>query len=224
MTRTEARRLLQRSPDLAVGDRVPVSLGVATTSRLQRSPDLAVGDRVRQDNELVARLLASTEPRPRGRGSKVERRAQSLRLPASTEPRPRGRGSPARHEDARRAAQASTEPRPRGRGSAAIGTEADGRALLQRSPDLAVGDRTSGCWWSRSRRRCFNGVPTSRSGIGGPAGRGAHADPRFNGAPTSRSGIEPRRIPIRAANACFNGAPTSRSGIGSTRSRTTTAR
>ena len=133
---------------------------------LQRSPDLAVGDGVRPADRPHVAPGASTEPRPRGRGWL----AALLRLPphepASTEPRPRGRGSKDRiacigvfeavlqrspdlavgdgHDHDGRERQdrsASTEPRPRGRGWVIhlMPRRATG-APLQRSPGLAVGD------------------------------------------------------------------------------------
>jgi len=274
---------LQRSPDLAVGDRVaatpaqsPISgFNGAPTSRSGIEPDRAVhpGER-RASTEprprgrgspagpprWRGRVRASTEPRPRGRGS--SRRRDLTRGPpyASTEPRPRGRGSRRGVDLARVGAHASTEPRPRGRGSQRVdapgggGHEASteprprGRGSqeegleplklwwLQRSPDLAVGDRRpgflaarNGGWLQRSPdlavgdraasiSRSARGVELQRSpdlAVGDRWRRDAevHGREGFNGAPTSRSGIVRSSATAPCFRTRFNGAPTSRSGI-----------
>ena len=85
--------------------------------------------------------------------------------------------------------------------------------LLQRSPDLVVGDRR--CSGPRSSSRPgFNGAPTSWSGIAWPRPRTGTPRTRFNGAPTSWSGIGPSPRRQYGTDARFNGAPTSWSGIG----------
>ncbi len=143
------------------GSLAPFTMGALTVG-LQRSPDLAVGDRHVQGRDLSGVGLASTEPRPRGRGSVACRVHRELSLLASTEPRPRGRGSRRDQPHGVPHGRASTEPRPRGRGS---------------HPPLRAGPRPD---------PCFNGAPTSRSGIvagllRSAAGRGASTEPRPRG-------------------------------------------
>ncbi len=214
---TQSRTLvLQRSPDLAVGDGTgstiprprPPRFNGAPTSRsgmgalrssLPLSDDCFNGaptSRSGMGPAVVRHRLAvepaSTEPRPRGRGwyaagaadgatyllqrspdlavgdgasSRSDR--SSAASMASTEPRPRGRGWGRRSCcDLIAVRCASTEPRPRGRGWAERPARELRRVLLQRSPDLAVGDGKARRADARPRWRGFNGAPTSRSGMG----------------------------------------------------------
>src|SRR6266568_2500160 len=220
---------LQRSPDLAVGDGQWLCNTISAGYALQRSPDLAVGDgssaaatrttpvcfngAPTSRSGMVAppgleglRLLASTEPRPRGRGWAEGRARRGVRGLASTEPRPRGRGWRVPPRGRQRPDRASTEPRPRGRGWGHAEEAGDLMDLLQRSPDLAVGDGVQ-----RARRaprvRRFNGAPTSRSGMARrlrdaarpgdasteprPRGRGWH-HPALHGDGRPHASTEPR--------------------------------
>ncbi len=131
---------------------------------LQRSPDLAVGDGSRSCSPS-ARSTGCFNGAPTSRSGMVARvRRRRDRLLASTEPRPRGRGWDEPDEQAPRVDPASTEPRPRGRGwGGDLETKALGW-LLQRSPDLAVGDGGTEPV-SPGRGVGFNGAPTSRSGM-----------------------------------------------------------
>ncbi len=109
--------------------------------------------------------LASTGPRPRGRGSRKPSSVSWARRRASTGPRPRGRGSDAERIPHRDPEHASTGPRPRGRGSLTLKV---GTSLLGQA---STGPRPRG----RGSRAMEAG------GIGGGGG--------FNGAPTTWSGI-----------------------------------
>ncbi len=117
---------------------------------------------------------------------------------------------------------ASTGPRPRGRGSPAGRSSGSGRYGLQRGPDHVVGDRLS-TRAKRSSSRCFNGAPTTWSGIGAVPVTPTLALLRFNGAPTTWSGIGERKCSLALRSGSlqhgsdsrsFNGAPTTWSGIG----------
>src|SRR5206468_2079563 len=138
-----------------------------------------------------------------------------------------------------RAPWASTEPRRRRRGSVVDDSVINVASRLQRSPDVAVGDRH----FSRptifpsfllqrspdvavgDRRTDDDVAAPDRAASTEPRRRRRGSSPRswtwtwarwsFNGAPTSPSGIGARENPPRGAWARFNGAPTSPSGIGS---------
>src|SRR6266849_1201584 len=132
---------------------------------------------------------------------------------------------------------ASTGPRPRGRGSSpAVNTVASG-TLLQRGPDHVVGDRSApiatGTCSSplqrgpdhvvgdrlplrRTRRsnRCFNGAPTTWSGIGEPERGGTEVGNAASTGPRPRGrGSLGCTVANAPPHTCFNGAPTTWSGI-----------
>ncbi len=204
--------VLQRSPDLAVGERFAPRSKSKCESKLQRSPDLAVGERG---------TTCRTRSRSTGFNGAPTSRSGNGRLVA----------------EVRLVEEASTEPRPRGRGTAASSKVNARGLMLQRSPDLAVGERstwmsTTSCssglqrspdlavgercraWRGCTSSRSFNGAPTSRSGNVARPRPGRPGRPSFNGAPTSRSGNAARPRQDRRRRSCFNGAPTSRSGNG----------
>src|SRR6266568_2753615 len=132
-------QMLQRSPDLAVGDgatssprrRGPSSFNGAPTSRSGMGPS--------SEECLATPVCFNGAPTSRS-GMVAPPGLEGLRLLASTEPRPRGRGWA--EGRARRGVRglASTEPRPRGRGWDLTALESLYALVLQRSPDLAVGD------------------------------------------------------------------------------------
>ena len=132
---------------------------------------------------------------------------------ASTEPRPRGRGSPGSSTQQPRLLQASTEPRPRGRGSQDSHHDWFICRELQRSPDLVVGDRYQRA--SRARdTHGFNGAPTSWSGIAVSPCVVWLDELELQRSPDLVVG-DRRPIPgcRSTCRSCFNGAPTSWSGI-----------
>ncbi len=181
--------------------------------------------------------LASTEPRPRGRGmdkasticlrpigfngAPTSRSGNGVGAAHVTEGQGRFNGAPT--------SRSGNVPWPRPLRSP--------RDPLQRSPDLAVGE-CPGHTGASSRPTSFNGAPTSRSGNGAASSRTGARSCGFNGAPTSRSGNDAlarrrerrlfslQRSPDLAVGEwrrtrgkvfswpSFNGAPTSRSGNG----------
>ncbi len=227
--------LLQRSPGIAAGDRTRPGPPASTSSRFNGAPASrpGIGGAIPERHRAV---VASTEPRHRGRGSCLGTRADGPVAVASTEPRHRGRGSVVVRASSTRSRWLQRSP-----GIAAGDRKirvrvCAGPASLQRSPGIAAGDRSRNPA-SPCRCPCFNGAPASRPGIAlarrpHPRGRG-----RFNGAPASRPGIgsdgrlvrrdvpastEPRHrgrgSESRAGWRCrgrtrFNGAPASRPGI-----------
>src|SRR6266568_531319 len=251
---------LQRSPDLAVGDGQWLCNTISAGYALQRSPDLAVGDgssaaatrttpvcfngAPTSRSGMVAppgleglRLLASTEPRPRGRGWAEGRARRGVRGLASTEPRPRGRGwdltaleslyalvlqrspdlavgdgSPAPATPLT-SLPASTEPRPRGRGWPSLRIRRAHVSTLQRSPDLAVGDGAAGLDAAHPRFVASTEPRPRGRGWSSASSRSTGHGSRFNGAPTSRSGMGFCFLRCLSRFICFNGAPTSRSGM-----------
>ena len=109
---------------------------------LQWSPDLAVGETVVPGVLLMRPILASMEPRPRGRGNVEPARLRDVKehrfngAPTSRSGKRAGAGAGAGERRV-----ASMEPRPRGRGNtAANATWAPSAGGLQWSPDLAVGE------------------------------------------------------------------------------------
>ncbi len=232
---------LQRSPDLAVGDRRRTAAQSGGSSGFNGAPTSRSGIGPVLRRHGVGRS-ASTEPRPRGRGSGAGARATrpanacfngaptsrsgiAWSVTALSHGSRSFNGAPTSRSGIVLLAGcghaqmvASTEPRPRGRGSIVTRSRSETRNRLQRSPDLAVGDRGR-CSTARPSPGCFNGAPTSRSGIAARRKRCPGASTCFNGAPTSRSGIVARSRRRRARSPSFNGAPTSRSGIGPARSR-----
>ncbi len=183
------------------------------------------------------RLLASTEPRPRGRGWAEGRARRGVRGLASTEPRPRGRGwdltaleslyalvlqrspdlavgdgSPAPATPLT-SLPASTEPRPRGRGWPSLRIRRAHVSTLQRSPDLAVGDGAAGLDAAHPRFVASTEPRPRGRGWSSASSRSTGHGSRFNGAPTSRSGMGFCFLRCLSRFICFNGAPTSRSGM-----------
>ncbi len=108
--------MLQRSPGIAAGDRISASVIPGGPITLQRSPGIAAGDRTTRTSRSlrVTRFNGAPASRP---GIVRRDRVDALPLVASTEPRHRGRGSRVHRRPRPRAAHASTEPRHRGRGS-----------------------------------------------------------------------------------------------------------
>ncbi len=143
--------MLQRSPDLAVGEGSASPSTPSCRSLLQRSPDLAVGE----GSGLRGAALAEGS---RFNGAPTSRSGKAVGADRR-EPRP----------------EASTEPRPRGRGRLRPAGPPASASRLQRSPDLAVGEG-----WvagpSRAAGWCFNGAPTSRSGKVAQAGWHHHEE------------------------------------------------
>src|SRR6266568_2479690 len=89
-----ARRVgpvLQRSPDLAVGDGPPARSSSTRPTSFNGAPTSRSG-MVREGRRGAHHPAASTEPRPRGRGWVRVGAALEEVYRASTEPRPRGRG------------------------------------------------------------------------------------------------------------------------------------
>src|SRR5205823_3032408 len=154
--------------------------------QLQRSPDVAVGDR--------STWSGCPAPTASFNG-------------APTSPS----GIEVRRARARRRAAASTEPRRRRRGSGGRRGRCAGLVPLQRSPDVAVGDRAPAAAGALPLRG-FNGAPTSPSGIAPGRLPLHHQLVGFNGAPTSPSGIELIQDGAVGPLSGFNGAPTSPSG------------
>src|SRR6266568_2033532 len=131
---------------------------------LQRSPDLAVGDGDDLSVLGPSQRVASTEPRPRGRGWEV---AVGAEAPVQMLQR-----SP----DLAVGDGATASPRRRGPSSF-------NGAPTSRS---GMGPSSEECL---ERGRGFNGAPTSRSGMGSGYATPSALATRFNGAPTSRSGM-----------------------------------
>ena len=178
---------LQRSHDLAAVESTLTHTPPTVGYWLQRSHDLAAVESVVHRENQGAGGLASTEPRPRGRGehSSVKRCCSSW-LPLQRSHDLAAVERKWTHEMGAAARQASTEPRPRGRGEflAEVGPPHEGQS--------------------------FNGATTSRPWRAPPAPNTASPRYCFNGATTSRPWRE-RTCPGPAPTApCFNGATTSR--------------
>ena len=231
-------RELQRSPDLVVGDRTTGHDYSHWVLELQRSPDLVVGDRPRPSRRCARGTRFNGAPTSWSGIGPGAGRDHRCGYRASTEPRPRGRGSSDGRREPQAPARASTEPRPRGRGSTAALPSAEKVGRLQRSPDLVVGDRRRGAVRGhhpgpastepRPRGRGSLVHRRGRATAGGrasteprPRGRGSHDATDKADRPIAALQRSPdlvvgdRRCPAHAISATkrFNGAPTSWSGI-----------
>ena len=134
--------VLQRGPVFADGDRSFGNTVCDEPNALQRGPVFADGDRGCVVGHSQGRLLASTGPRLRRRGSDTPQR-WACRCPRCFN------GAPSSQTGI-------------GDASAKLLLRA---FALQRGPVFADGDRRRGSRsWSRSTR-CFNGAPSSQTGI-----------------------------------------------------------
>ncbi len=178
---------LQRSPDLAVGERPNA------TSLLPRSGSFNGAPTSRSGNDGPR-----SAPGTQGAGFNGAPTSGSGNGPASrarTTNEARFNGAPTSRsgnvaplpQPRDRLEVASTEPRPRGRGTLTAITRGDTEWRLQRSPDLAVGEREPDVKWEWMLCQ-LQRSPDLAVGERTWHRRRGGGEPSFNGAPTSRSG------------------------------------